>query len=142
MAGRGEVALALPAAHGAGRLGHPVAVHADVRPAAAPADRDRRGLAAVPALAAGPAGATPADLAERLPGGRARRDRLDLPARAAGGGKLPGPAPLADPAALTAEQRQPGPPADRARRDSQGGRAAGDQLGGQPARDRRRADDE
>ena len=53
MAGRGEVALAALAAQGAGGLGHPVAVHADVRLAVAAADRDWRGLAAGPAPAAG-----------------------------------------------------------------------------------------
>jgi len=54
-------------------------------------------------------------------------------------GRATCPAPLAHPAAVTAEQRPAGPPADRARRDGQGSRAPGDQLEGQPAGDRRRS---
>src|SRR6266478_2161413 len=104
MAGRGEVALAAAAAHGADCFGHLVAVHADVRPAVAGTDRDRRGLAACSAAAAGPARAPPAHLAQRPPGGGTRRDRPDLPACAAGDGTLPGPAALADAAILAAEQ--------------------------------------
>ena len=47
--------------------------------------------------------------------------RPGLAAAGAGPGELPGAAPLAYPAAVTAEQRLAGPPADRARRDGQGG---------------------
>ena len=45
--------------------------------------------------------------------------RPGLAAAGAGPGQLPGAAPLAYPAAVTAEQRPAGPPADRARRDGQ-----------------------
>src|ERR1700749_3147140 len=96
MAGRGEVAFAAAAAPRADGFGQLVAVDADIRLAVAAADRDRRGLAAGPAVPAGPASVPPAHLAQRLPGCAAHGHRLDPAAGAAGRGQLPGPAALAD----------------------------------------------
>src|SRR5437899_2250747 len=95
-----EVAFAAPAAHGAGRLGHPVAVHADVRLAVAAAYRDRRGLPARPALAAGAARSAPADLAQRLPGAGPGGHRPRLAAGTAGSRPVPVAAALAGAPAL------------------------------------------
>ena len=108
-------------AYAAGGFGHPVAVDADVRLPVPAAHRDRRGVPAPAAFAVAARVITaPADLADRpavlVEPGR----RLGLAAGGAGPGELPAAAPLAHPAAVTAEQRLAGPPAGRARRDGQG----------------------
>ena len=115
-------ARAPPLASAAGGLGQPVAVDADARLPGPAAHCDRRDIPARAAFAVAarviPAAA---DLANRpavlVEPGR----RPGLAAGSAGPGELPGPAPLAHPAAVTAEQRSAGPPADRARRDGQDG---------------------
>ncbi len=135
-AAAGEVAFPVLAAHAADGAGHAIAAGAGVRRAAAGAHRDRGGLAADAAPAV-PAVAAAASLADALPGGVAADGRLDLAAVRALSRDLAGGARLAHAPAGRAVKRHPFPAAARARRQGQGCRSAGDQLGGQAAGHRR-----
>ena len=136
MAGAGEVAFPVLAAHTADGAGHPVAADADLRGVAAGPHGDRGGLAADPAPAASPVPAA-ARLADPLPGGVAGDDLLDHAAVRALSGDLTGGARLAHAPGQRAVKRYPGPAAAGARGRGQGRRPAGDQLGGQPSCGRR-----
>ena len=80
-----------------------------------------------------------APLADRLPGGVAAGDRLDLAAVRAGGRELPGAARLAHARAASCGTAASRPGRSRAHARRPGRRPAGDQLGGQPPGHRRRA---
>src|SRR6516225_3691214 len=79
-AGRGEVALLLPAADAAGGRGHAIAVPADVWVTVPGTDRDRRGLPASAARAVAARVAAAADFADRLPVAVLPGTRADLAA--------------------------------------------------------------
>jgi len=136
MVAGGEAAFPPPAAPAADGRGHLVAVHADVRAGVAGAHCDRGGLAAGPAPAMSPVMAA-APFTDALTGAVAADDRLDHAAVCADGREPAGSASLAHSPALAAEQRHSGVAAARAGGSGERGRAAGDQLGGQPAGDRR-----
>ena len=133
----GEVAGPVLAAAAADGGGQPVAVDADVGRAVACPHRDRGFPPAVPARAV-PPGMPPAPLADALAGGVPAGDGLDLAAMSAGGRAHAGGARLAHAPARRPEQRPPVPAAAGAGGHRQGGRAAGDELGGQPAGQRGR----
>lgn len=134
MVAGGEAAFPPPAAPAADGRRHLVAVHADVGAGAAGAHCDRGGLAAGPAPAMSPVMAA-APFTDALTGAAAADDRLDHAAVCADGREPTGSAPLACPA-LAAEQRHSGVAAARTGGRGERGRAAGDQLGGQPPGDR------